>query len=111
MLVTHGHTHHASLTLKQDVAGSVHDDSKILYDYKGRPRMVSSQQGMVAADQGDCSAMGTPHTLCMHVRVAALCRTSAPACSSAVCPANMSSYIMSRALRPVGSVLNTLALM
>ncbi|KAL3136319.1 hypothetical protein ABBQ38_005583 [Trebouxia sp. C0009 RCD-2024] len=38
--------------------GSVHDDSKILYDYKGRPRMVSSQQGMVAADQGDCSAMG-----------------------------------------------------
>lgn len=28
------------------------------YDYKGRPRMLSSQHGMVAADQGDCSAMG-----------------------------------------------------
>lgn len=28
------------------------------YDYKGRPRMVSSQQGMIAADQGDCSALG-----------------------------------------------------
>ncbi len=38
--------------------GSAQDGSGMLYDYKGRPRMVSSEQGMVAADQGDCSALG-----------------------------------------------------
>lgn len=38
--------------------GSIHDNSSMSYDYKGRPRMLSSQHGMVAADQGDCSAMG-----------------------------------------------------
>lgn len=40
------------------LSGSAHDDSAMLYDYKGRPRMVSSEHGMVAADQGDCSALG-----------------------------------------------------
>jgi len=44
--------------------GSVHDDSAMLYDYKGRPRMVSSEKGMVAADQGDCSALGRLSYLC-----------------------------------------------
>ncbi len=36
----------------------------MLYDYKGRPRMVSSEHGMVAADQGDCSALGRLCYLC-----------------------------------------------
>lgn len=70
----------ASLSLKQNVADSMHDDSKIFFDYKGRPRMVSNQQGMVAADQGDCSAMGAPHMLCMHVRVAAYAALHTPPC-------------------------------
>lgn len=48
-------------------ADSVYDDSALTHDYKGRPRMVSSQQGMVAADQGDCSAMGA------QIAVAPLC--------------------------------------
>ncbi|DBB05404.1 TPA: hypothetical protein ACH3X3_010619 [Trebouxia sp. C0006] len=40
------------------LSGSVQDDTGMLYDYKGRPRMISSEHGMVAADQGDCSALG-----------------------------------------------------
>lgn len=40
------------------LSGSANDDTAMLYDYKGRPRMVSSERGMVAADQGDCSALG-----------------------------------------------------
>lgn len=50
------------------------------HDYKGRPRMLSSEHGMVAADQGDCSALGRSyvlqHTLCLcHwiIESAALC--------------------------------------
>ena len=46
------------LSDKLQRAGSVHDDSNMSHDYKGRPRMLSSQHGMVAADQGDCSAIG-----------------------------------------------------
>ena len=49
-------------------AGFAQHESAMAYDYKGRPRMVSSQHGMVAADQGDCSAMGKqtlPPTLSM----------------------------------------------
>lgn len=64
-----------SRTLLDD-AGSMRGDSALTHDYKGRPRMVSSQHGMVAADQGDCSAMGAQTALgavcvCVSVPVSA----------------------------------------
>ncbi|KAL4420110.1 hypothetical protein ABPG77_000591 [Micractinium sp. CCAP 211/92] len=38
--------------------GSISSDFNALHDYRGRPRSVSSQRGVVAADHGRCSDIG-----------------------------------------------------
>lgn len=49
------------------IVGFAQHETSMAYDYKGRPRMLSSQRGMVAADQGDCSAMGRQPVPCLHL--------------------------------------------
>lgn len=44
--------------LPQLTAGSISSDFNALHDYRGRPRSVSSQRGVVAADHGRCSDIG-----------------------------------------------------
>ena len=72
-------------------AGSMRDDSALTHDYKGRPRMASSQHGMVAADQGDCSAMGMqrPWALAVSVSLSACL----PVCLTVWLPVGLSSCL------------------
>ena len=39
-------------------AGSISSDFGATHDWRGQPRVVSSQQGVVAADHGRCSDAG-----------------------------------------------------
>ena len=96
----------AGRTTANAIIGSMRDDSALNHDYKGRPRMASSQHGMVATDQGNCSAMGMQKLMgacCIYVTV----RLCLPACVSVclpVCPSACLSVCLSVCLsahRPV----------
>ena len=72
-------------------AGSMRDDSALTHDYKGRPRMASSQHGMVAADQGDCSAMGMQKAMGARCVCVTVCLSAClPDCLAACWPIVMS---------------------